>query len=56
MAATGRDPRAREKEKQVIAFLALEASKSNGSYYRLVLGVKIPPRVASVIMLLARLF
>lgn len=41
---------------QVIAFLALEASQSNGSYYRLVLGVKIHPRVASMMMLLARLF
>jgi hypothetical protein len=40
----------------VIAFLALEASRSNGSYYRLVLGVKIPSRLASMMMLLGRLF
>ena len=51
-----RDPRAREKEKQVIAFLALEASQSNGSYYRLVVGVKIPSRIAAMLILLGRLF
>jgi len=40
----------------VIAFLALEASQSNGSYYRLVVGVKIPSRIASMLILLGRLF
>jgi len=40
----------------VFAFLALEASQSNGSYYRLVVGVKIPPRIASMLILLGRLF
>ena len=40
----------------MIAFLALEASQSNGSCYRLVIGVKIPSRIASMLILLGRLF
>jgi hypothetical protein len=37
-------------------FLVLEASQPCGSHYRLVVGGYIPPRVASMIMLLLRLF
>jgi len=38
-----------------MAFLVLEATRPNGSHYRLSLGWIIPPGVASVMLLLARL-
>ena len=40
----------------MIAFLALEASQSNGRTYRLAIGWVIHPRVASMIALVGRLF
>jgi hypothetical protein len=40
----------------VSAFLILEASQSNGTRYRLVLGWHVHPKVASVIIALSRLF
>ena len=39
-----------------MAFLVLEATRSNGSHYRLSLGWVIPPGVVSMMGLLARLF
>jgi hypothetical protein len=39
-----------------MAFLVLEAKRSDGSHYRLSLGWVIPFPLASMVMLLARLF
>jgi hypothetical protein len=39
-----------------MAFLILEATRSNGSQYRLSLGWVMPPIVASALLLLVRLF
>jgi hypothetical protein len=41
---------------QVIAFLTLEASQSNGRTYRLAIGWAIHPQVASMMALIVRLF
>lgn len=38
-----------------MAFLVLEATRSDGSHYRLSLGWVMPPIVASIMLLLARL-
>lgn len=48
---------AREKgEGQMMAFLCLEASQPGRSSYRLALGLYVPPGMASVLLLLLRLF
>ena len=44
------------KEQAMMAFLVLEASQPGRSCYRLSLGVMIPPGMASVVLLLLRLF
>jgi hypothetical protein len=40
----------------MIVFLSLEASQPNGANYRLVLGCLVPPRLASMVAVLIRLF
>jgi hypothetical protein len=40
----------------MIVFLYLEASQPCGSVYRLGLGCRVPPKLASMIFLLVRLF
>jgi hypothetical protein len=55
MSATSRDP-AQETEGTMIVFLYLEASRPNGETYRLGLGCLVPPKLASMVVLLIRLF
>jgi len=38
------------------AFLYLEASQSNGTSYRLLVGWQVHPKLASIILMLTRLF
>jgi hypothetical protein len=47
---------AREKESHMLAFLCLEASQPGRRCYRLALGVFIPSGLASVVIILSRLF
>jgi hypothetical protein len=39
----------------MLVFLYLEASQSNGNCYRLGLGCFVPPRLASMVVMLVRL-
>jgi hypothetical protein len=45
-----------KKEKAMLAFLSLEASQPGRRCYRLALGVFIPSGLASVVLMLSRLF
>lgn len=56
LAATSRVGMRENKERAMLAFLCLEASQPGRKCYRLALGVFIPPEVASVVILLSRLF
>jgi hypothetical protein len=49
-------PRAIETESAMVVFLYLEASQPCGTSYRLGLGCLIHPKLASVIIVLLRLF
>jgi hypothetical protein len=40
----------------MLAFFSLEASQPGRSSYRLALGVYVPPGLASMVLLLSRLF
>ncbi len=54
--ATVRDPRAIETERHMLVFLYLEASQPCGSRYRLGIGCLLHPKLASMVVMLVRLF
>ena len=55
MSATARDPRARDGGAHMIVFFYLEASQPSGATYRMGLGCFVPPKLASMVVLLIRL-
>ena len=45
-----------EKEEHMLVFFYLEASQPSGATYRMGLGCYVPPKLASMVVLLVRLF
>jgi hypothetical protein len=51
-----KDPRARDKENMMFVFLWLEARQPSATTYRFGFGWFVPPKLASMVVMLIRLF